>query len=104
MRVAVVGIANVETTVPVERFPVVYEPTRYLPGRIRTGVGGVGFNVARALAGLGTDVVLTAPLGHDLAGDAVREEAAALGLGLRDVATPVTPRSVVLVDVEGGAR
>lgn len=103
MRVSVLGIANVETAVPIETFPVEYSPTRYLPGQILTRVGGVGFNVACALARLDEQVALTAPLAKDPAAGAIRAEAAALGLELRDAATAptATPRSVLLVDRDG---
>lgn len=103
MRVSVVGVANAETVVPIGDFPVAYGPTRHLPGRISTRVGGVGFNVARAVAALGGQVALTAPLAQDAAGAAVRAEAATLGVELRTTAAAParTPRSVVLVDDDG---
>ena len=103
VRVSVVGIANVETAVPVGTFPVPYSPVRYLPGWISTRVGGAGFNVARALAALDAQVTLTAPLAQDVAAAAVRAEAAALGLSLYGCATAPasTPRSVLLVDDHG---
>ena len=80
VRVLVVGIANVQTTVPVDGFPVLYQPVRYLPGRIRVQIGGVGFNQARQLRALGNEVSLAAPLGADIAGRAIREELSTLGI------------------------
>lgn len=102
MSILVVGVANTQTTVPIGSFPVSYEPARYLPGQIIQRVGGVGFNVARALAALGNQVRLVAPLGDDVGAAAVREQAARCRIDLVP-ACPVadTPRSVVLVDNHG---
>lgn len=118
MRSIVVGIANVQTSVPVGSFPLDYAPTRYLPGRVDVTTGGVGFNVARMLARLQTGrradppgppsgphggVRLAAPLGEDVAGRAVLADAAACGVDttLCESTAGGTPRSVVLVDDAG---
>ena len=103
MRVVVVGIANLQTFLPVDRFPHDYTPTRYLPGEITTTVGGVGFNVARTLAALGDTVSLMCPLGSDVAASAVIAEAAQLRIDVSSTASslPQTPTSVVLHDPQG---
>lgn len=103
MKTLVVGIANQQTDVPVDGFPIEYNPARYLRGQIRTSVGGVGFNVARTLANLGGTVALAAPLGVDPPADAVLAEAIRLGvdtrLCTRDLVS--TPRSVILYAPDG---
>lgn len=103
MHAVVVGIANIQTCLPVDRFPHDYEPTRYLPGEIITTVGGVGFNVARTIAALGDTVSLMCPLGSDVAASAVVDEAAHLRI---DTASAKrfpgqTPKSVILHDPAG---
>lgn len=103
MRAVVAGIANQQTRLPVEGFPHPYSPARHLPGRIEDTVGGVGFNVAAALARLGAAVDLLAPLADDPAGRAVLAAADRLGVSTRLCARALdrTPRSVVLVDATG---
>lgn len=103
MKTVIVGIANLQTSVPVEAFPVEYQPSRYLPGRIVTSVGGVGFNVARVLAGLGGSVSLAAPLGSDVPARAILAEAERLGLRTHLCTDTLahTPRSVVLHAPDG---
>jgi sugar/nucleoside kinase (ribokinase family) len=105
MKAVVVGIANVQTSVPVDGFPVPYTPARYLPGRLDTVIGGVGFTVAAALAGLGDTVRLCAPLGDDVLAAQIEAEASGLGIDLHLSGRWLrrTPRSVVLFD-PGGRR
>lgn len=103
MRVVVVGIANQQTALPVDAFPVEYSPTRYLTGQIRHTVGGVGFNVARTLATFGHAVALAAPLGEDYPAAMIDAEAYRYGvtthLCLRELRR--TSRSVVLWNSDG---
>lgn len=103
MHAVVVGIANLQTFLPVDGFPHCYTPTRYLPGEITTSVGGVGFNVARTIAALGDTVSLMCPLGSDVAASTVLAEAARLGIEAASATRllPATPQSVVLHDTEG---
>ena len=63
MRVVVVGIANLQTSLPVGHFPVEYTAQRYLTGRIRHTVGGVGLNGALVLSALGYTVAVARPPG-----------------------------------------
>ena len=102
---AVVGVANLETTVPIDGFPLPYEPVRYRPFGLHTTVGGVGFNVAKALSVLGDDVRLAGLIGPDIAGQIVQREVD--GQGLKNFLLPLaakTPQSVVLYDPQGGRQ
>ncbi|MEU5105160.1 MULTISPECIES: carbohydrate kinase family protein [unclassified Streptomyces] len=103
MRAVVAGIANQQTRLPVQGFPHPYSPARHLPGRIEDMVGGVGFNVAAALAQLGAAVELIAPLADDAPGQAVLAAAHRLGVGTGRCTRSLerTPRSVILVDTAG---
>ena len=103
MHVLVVGIANLQTTLPVDGFPVEYEPVRYLPHKIRSTFGGVGLNQARQLAALGDHVQLAAPIGTDATGTALIQDLKAAGIdGTQSVRTlEQTPRSVILVEPSG---
>ena len=100
--IAVIGVANLETTVPIDGFPLPYEPVRYRPFGLHTSVGGVGFNVAKALSVLGDDVRLAGLIGPDIAGQIVQREVD--GQGLSNFLLPLaakTPQSVVLYDPQG---
>lgn len=103
MRVVVVGIANQQTSLPVDRFPVEYTAQRYLTGAIRHTVGGVAFNVARSLSALGHVVAIASPLGEDYPAAMIDAEAYRYNLSThlcrRELAR--TPRSVVLYDTTG---
>nr|NLD41776.1 hypothetical protein [Actinomycetales bacterium] len=103
MKVVVVGIANQQTALPVESFPIEYQAARYLPNQIRHTVGGVGFNVARTLSTFGHMVALASPLGEDYPAAMVDAEAYRFNISThlcrRDLVR--TPRSVVLYDSEG---
>lgn len=103
MRVVVVGIANLETSLPVDHFPVEYSAQRYLTGRIRHSVGGVGFNVARALSALGHVVAVASPLGEDYPAAMIDAEAYRFNLSTHLCRRELrrTPRSVVLYDQTG---
>lgn len=43
------GLVNVETTLPVQSFPIEYVPLSFHFGEIQTAVSGVGYNIATAL-------------------------------------------------------
>lgn len=105
MKVVVVGIANQQTAVPVEQFPIPYSTTRHLTGQIRHTVGGVGFNVARVLATFGHAVALAAPLGEDYPAAMIDAEAYRYGVSTHLCRRELrrTPRSVVLW-TKGGRR
>lgn len=103
MRVVVIGIANQQTSIPVETFPVEYEPWRNVNGQIRHTVGGVGFTVARVLSTFGNMVALASPLGEDYPAALIDAEAYRYNISThlcrRELAR--TPRSVVLHDSQG---
>ncbi len=108
--VVVAGVVNVQQTVPVDGFPVVYSPVRYATGRLRLAASGVGLNVARTLAALGTQAALATLVGDDPAGMVIRAELRRLGLlgedessgrGAGVLPTTNSAMSAVLVDPHG---
>jgi acarbose 7IV-phosphotransferase len=102
--IVVAGVTNLQFSVPVDGFPVAYAPVRYPQGQTGVRVGGVGYNVAAALAALGSEVRLATFAGGDLLGGAVDGELRARGLhGPWVLAGPETPRSVILHE-PGGER
>ena len=103
MKVVVVGVANQQTALPVESFPIEYTAQRYVTGQIRHTVGGVGFNVARALATFGHAVALASPLGEDYPAAMIDAEAYRFGVSTHLCRRELrrTPRSVVLWHEDG---
>ena len=72
--IVVAGVTNLQFSVPVDGFPVAYVPVRYPQGQTGVRVAGVGYNVAAALAALGSEVRLATFAGGDLLGGAVETE------------------------------
>ena len=102
-RIWVSGLVNVETTVPVRRFPVEYYPIDYPFFGVRSAVSGVGLNVAAALRTLGDEVVLASMTGQDFSGSQIRAELQARSIS-GALVRPVlreTPASVVLYAPDG---
>lgn len=100
--IVVVGVVNVEVSVPVPGFPLAYEPVCYPEGEVVERVGGVGFNVAAGLAALGAEVRLATIVGTDALGVLVEQQVRARGLwGPAVLREGQTPRSVVLYGPDG---
>lgn len=100
-RIAVVGVSSLYLTMPVDQFPVPYQPKRKPPW-MHVGVGGVGAHVARILRSLGDEVNLCTVVGADAAGAAIRSELRRHGLDGPGVVTgPGSSLGVVLVDADG---
>lgn len=102
--ILVAGITNLETTVAVEGFPLEYAKSRFAFHGITDRVGGVGYNVARALAALEAPVEFATMLGTDIVGGLVYNHLKEVpNLGCNGVLRnqPATPRSTVLLDGSG---
>jgi acarbose 7IV-phosphotransferase len=102
-RILVSGLINIETTLQVEDFPIVYEPVCFPFFGIQGSVSGVGYNVAKALTVLGDDVRFLSLIGGDMAGRFVLDSLAADGIAAERVSTALrqTPQSVILYDRTG---
>jgi sugar/nucleoside kinase (ribokinase family) len=102
-RILVSGLINIETTLQVEDFPIVYEPVRFPFFGIQSSVSGVGYNVAKALTVLGDDVRFLSLIGGDMAGRLVMDSLAADGISPERVITALrqTPQSAILYDRSG---
>jgi acarbose 7IV-phosphotransferase len=102
-KILVSGLINIETTLQVEDFPVVYEPVRFPFFGIQSSVSGVGYNVAKALTVLGDDVRFLSLIGRDMAGRLVLDSLAADGIPAERVIAALrqTPQSAILYDRTG---
>lgn len=100
-RALVVGNVNMETLLQLDAFPLP-NSSSYQPHRLSISVAGVGFNIARALQVLGTEVNFASVVGPDEAGAFVKVTladldsfSAHLHVGSR------TGRSLVVSDASG---
>ena len=102
-RVLVSGTVNIETTVRVDAFPVAYSPVRYPADGVTSTISGVGYNVAKALTALGSEIRLCSLVGRDLAGGLVIEALARAAIQTGDVLPRLehTPQSAILYDGDG---
>jgi acarbose 7IV-phosphotransferase len=101
--ILVCGTLNLETTLPVNAFPLAYEPVHYRRFELRSQPSGVGFNVARALTVLGNRVRLVSLVGTDFLGRALWGALPEYGLSAEWVLPRLaeTPQSVVVFDDAG---
>ncbi len=100
-RVLVVGNVNLETTLRLDAFPL-KNASSYQPYGLELSVSGVGFNVARALEVLGTEVRLGSVVGSDVVGDFVRATFQHMNMDTTYLVTGErTGRSLVLSDTSG---
>ncbi len=103
MKILVSGLLNIETTVPVRGFPIHYYPIDYPFFGIRSGVSGVGFNIAKALTTLGDDVNLISFLGQDEEAERILNRLHKDGIRAENIRQSLknTPISTVLFDPTG---
>lgn len=102
-RVLVAGLINIETTLRVEAFPVVYKPVCFPFWGVNSTVSGVGYNVAKALTVLGNEVRFLVLIGKDGMGELALQSLAADGIPADYVLSRLecTPQSVILYDGSG---
>ncbi len=99
----VCGSANLEMTVQVEAFPIQYNAMNFPFYGIGSGLGGVGFNIAKALTSLGSSINFLSIIGQDLAAKLILDTIKAAGIETSFVLGTVeqSAHSVVLYDKEG---
>lgn len=102
-KILVSGLINIEITLRVESFPIVYTPVRYPFFGVNTAVSGVGYNIARALTLLGDEVSLLSLIGRDPLAALVQAALERDGIPGENVLATLdqTAQSVILFDGEG---
>lgn len=102
-KILVSGLINIETTLRIESFPIPYTPVRYPFFGVNSTVSGVGYNLARALTGLGDEVRLLSLIGRDPLGGLVRSALERDKISGQNVLEELdqTAQSVILFDGEG---
>ncbi|WP_433159501.1 ribokinase [Kribbella sp. CA-247076] len=97
--VVVVGSANVDLVLPVQRIPRPGETV--LAGAMTRGPGGKGANQAVASARAGARTAIVASLGVDDAGDLLRDALHEVDLSLVTSSTAPTGTAIITVDATG---
>ncbi|HZW02633.1 MAG TPA: PfkB family carbohydrate kinase, partial [Anaerolineaceae bacterium] len=97
------GLINIETTLRISGFPLHYNPVNYPLFGIKNSISGVGYNVARALTGLGEPVIFLSIVGHDFSGQQVLENLRHNHIRADFVIAQATQtaQSIILYDEEG---
>jgi ribokinase len=96
--VVVVGSANVDLVLPVQRIPRPGETV--LSGVMTRGPGGKGANQAVASARAGARTAIVASLGVDDSGELLRDALAGSGVDLSLVSSTTTPTGTAIITVE----
>lgn len=102
-KIIICGLVNLETTVPVDFFPINYNPINYKFFGVTTHPSGVGLNLASALTALDDEVKLLSLCGDDFAGRAINDFLLQSGIDNQNIlkTAKATAQSVVLYDNEG---
>lgn len=103
MKILISGLVNIETSAKVRGFPVNYYPIDYPFFGVTSSVGGVGYNVSKAMKTLGDDVTFLSYTGNDLASDMIEGTFKNNGIETEFIQKELkeTPESVVLYDESG---
>ena len=102
-KVVVCGLVNMETTAPIDSFPIEYKPIDYKFFGVSSAPAGVGLNVSLALKTLGDDVSLCSFCGKDSAAKVIRNCLEEKGISTDYILSKnkSTAQSVVLYDQNG---
>ncbi|MBO5118271.1 MAG: carbohydrate kinase family protein [Spirochaetaceae bacterium] len=103
--IVVSGLFNIETNTRIRSFPINYYPIDYNFFGVSSYVGGVGFNISKALKTLGSNVLPISMLGKDINGKNIVATLQELNIPTEYLfcCLKETPASVVLYD-EAGRR
>lgn len=101
--ILVSGNINLETNVSIDHFPIDYFPVCYPFFGVQTNVGGVAYNVSKALSTLGNNVSLVSMAGNDWESKQILFTLLENGINSTRVSTCLTetPRSVILHAKDG---
>ena len=102
-KIAIAGLANIETSLRVDKFPLEYYSDRYTFFGAKTAVSGVGYNLAKSLTVLGNDVSLLSIIGNDLLGEVVKGQLVQNRVSTERILPLMgeTSQSVILYDEDG---
>lgn len=103
MKVLVAGLINIETTVPIDNFPIEYSPIDYKFFGVESTVSGVGYNVSKALKTLGAKPQMLSIIGDDMYKNLIMDELEKQGIITSHIVSDIknTPQSIVMYDNSG---
>lgn len=101
--ILVSGLINIETTLNIGKFPYEYTPVRYEFNKIGSTVSGVGYNVAKSLKTLGSEVNFNSLIGNDQNSNMVLDVLEKENINTKYILKKLneTPQSVILYDNKG---
>jgi ribokinase len=102
-KILVSGLINIETTLRIDQFPLHYFPVTYPFNGVQSTISGVGFNLAKALTILGSEVNFLSIIGKDLYQDLIIHELEQNGINTQFIIPQLqeTAHSVILFDGAG---
>lgn len=102
-KIVVCGLVNMETTAPIDAFPLEYRPIDYKFFSVSSAPAGVGLNVSLALKKLGDEVSLCSLCGNDTASKVIKSYLEENGICTDYILSKnkATAQSVVLYDSQG---
>ncbi len=104
-KILVSGLINIETNVRIRQFPINYYPVDYNFFGVKSNVGGVGYNISKALSTLGDNVSLVSYLGNDYEAYRIEQELEKDDIDGKNILHQLaeTPTSAIFYD-EAGKR
>lgn len=102
-KIFIMGLTNVETTCPVDKFPIEYSPINFMEFGLSTTVSGVGYNLTKAFKTLGDEVELCTIVGEDGNGKIIYGEIKELGIKTDGILKCLKESfsSIILYDKQG---
>lgn len=102
-KIVVCGLVNMETTAPIDSFPIEYRPIDYKFFGVKSAPAGVGLNVSLALKALGDEVSLCSLCAEDSAAKVIKGYLEDNGISTDNLLphNKATAQSVVLYDQSG---
>ncbi|MDR3275841.1 MAG: carbohydrate kinase family protein [Treponema sp.] len=94
------GLINIETTIKIKQFPIVYAPIDYPFFGVHSTVSGVGYNIAKAIKTLGGNPALCSIIGNDIYKSMIESELESIGVNKEYVVSTAkeTAQSAILYD------
>ncbi|MBE0687321.1 MAG: carbohydrate kinase family protein [Anaerolineaceae bacterium] len=102
-KILVSGLINIETTLRIDQFPLIYFPVTFPFYGVQSTISGVGFNLAKALTILGDNVNFLSLIGKDFYEPIIRTECSTIGVSDRYLLSelPQTAQSVIIYEKSG---
>lgn len=102
MRILVVGVINLETSLQINEFPIKYNSLNFVNDKISSNLGGVGFNIVKSLSILGSTVRLSTLTAGDIIGELIDFKLQNENIEINRLnILSGTPQSVVIYDKDG---